>query len=146
MANMRCEPVERTTSPERTNVRLLAVAHGAFMVATGMWPLASMKSFQAVTGPKADLWLVKTVGCLLTLVGLHSVLAARTGDVESRRTGLLAFGVSSALASISFFYSVRGRISKIYLLDTLMQTTWALLWLRELMKPPEDDAKTKPLF
>lgn len=81
----------------RSNIRLLAGGHGAFMLATGMWPLLSIKSFQAVTGPKEDLWLVKTVGCLLTVAGLHSILASRSGEEESYRSGQVAAGVSASL-------------------------------------------------
>jgi hypothetical protein len=34
---------------------------------TGLWPLVSIGTFQQVTGPKTDLWLVKTVGVLIAV-------------------------------------------------------------------------------
>lgn len=103
------------------------------MLTSGLWPLVSIRSLQAVTGPKEDLWLVKTVGCLLTVIGLRTILATRSGNTEARKSGQVAVGVSGSLAYISFFYALRGRISKVYLLDTVIQTTWTLLWLRELL-------------
>ena len=51
----------------------LALLQGIFYVATGVWPLIDIVSFQVVTGPKTDLWLVKTVGVLVTVIGLGYV-------------------------------------------------------------------------
>lgn len=47
----------------------LALAQGAFYLATGIWPLVSMRTFERVTGPKTDKWLVKTAGVLITAIG-----------------------------------------------------------------------------
>ena len=55
----------------------LALAQGAYYLLTGVWPLVSIGTFQRLTGPKADRWLVKTVGVLVgalaawALTGLH---------------------------------------------------------------------------
>lgn len=38
---------------------------GIYYVASGLWPLLHMRSFEAVTGPKRDKWLVNTVGALI---------------------------------------------------------------------------------
>ena len=35
---------------------------GVYFALTGIWPLLDLSSFQWVTGPKQDLWLVQTVG------------------------------------------------------------------------------------
>jgi hypothetical protein len=109
------------------------------MLASGLWPLVSIKSFEAITGPKVDTWLVKTVGCLLTVVGARTLLSARTHD-EARKSGTVAGGVSATLAYISGYYATRGRISKVYLLDSAIQTTWTLLWVRALMARERDDS------
>ena len=42
----------------------LAIAQGAYFLGTGVWPLVLMPSFESVTGPKVDKWLVRTVGVL----------------------------------------------------------------------------------
>jgi hypothetical protein len=49
-----------------TDARELAVTQGVYYVATGIWPLLDIESFERITGPKADRWLVKTVGALVT--------------------------------------------------------------------------------
>jgi len=41
----------------------------------GIWSLVSIGSFQKVTGPKTDVWLVKTVGVLVIGVGAALGLA-----------------------------------------------------------------------
>lgn len=44
-------------------MRTLAIIHAAYFVLTGLWPILNIRSFLRVTGPKSDLWLVKTWGC-----------------------------------------------------------------------------------
>jgi hypothetical protein len=44
-----------------------AVVQGIYFLATGVWPLLSMRTFLAVTGLKTDLWLVKKVGLILAI-------------------------------------------------------------------------------
>ena len=114
------------------------------MLASGLWPLLSIKSFEAVTGPKTDVWLVKTVGGLLSVVGLHTILSSQTGT-DARKGGAVAGGVSATLAYISGFYAIRRRISKVYLLDSAIQTTWTLLWIRALLARDCDDLAAKDL-
>lgn len=46
-------------------MRTLAFLQGTYYLLTGVWPFASMGTFLAVTGPKTDLWLVRTVGALV---------------------------------------------------------------------------------
>jgi hypothetical protein len=91
-------------------------AQGAYYVATGVWPLLHMRSFEAVTGPKVDRWLVKTVGLCVACIGGALLGAARSGRVTPEIRGL---GVSSALAltAVDVWYSANGRISPIYLVD-----------------------------
>ncbi|WP_223274031.1 hypothetical protein, partial [Nocardia cerradoensis] len=48
----------------------LARAHGAFNLVGGLWPLVSVRSFEAVFGPKQDRWLQYTVGGLLAGTGV----------------------------------------------------------------------------
>ena len=40
-----------------------------FYVASGLRPIVSMRTFEKVTGPKTDEWLVKTVGLLIAVSG-----------------------------------------------------------------------------
>jgi len=49
-------------------MRALAIGQGLCYPLTGLWPLVSLRSFEKVTGPKADDWLVKTVGALIAVL------------------------------------------------------------------------------
>jgi hypothetical protein len=46
---------------DRWRRRILAL-QALYYLATGLWPLVHLPSFEAVTGPKTDDWLVHMVG------------------------------------------------------------------------------------
>ncbi|HYF64628.1 MAG TPA: hypothetical protein VD886_17520 [Herpetosiphonaceae bacterium] len=110
----------------------LSRVQGIVYALSGLWPVFHLRSFERVTGPKADGWLVKTVGLLLAVIGgvlwRASVRSTTTSDLA-----LVGAGSAAALATIDVVYASQGRISRIYLLDALMQAGfvagWAL-WLR----------------
>jgi len=112
-------------------VRLAAVLQGAYFFLTGIWPLISIHTFQKVTGPKTDLWLVKTVGSLVAVIGLVIFLAGLRGSVTIE---VVVLGVCScaALAAVDVNYSLRGVISRIYLLDAVLEIALILLWVGSL--------------
>jgi energy-converting hydrogenase Eha subunit E len=89
---------------------------GTFYVLTGMWPLVSMRTFEAVTGPKVDDWLVHMVGLLAAVIGVVLLVALRSGRVTSELL-LLSGGAATAFAAIDLRYGLEGRISPIYLAD-----------------------------
>jgi hypothetical protein len=95
-------------------------AQAAYYVATGVWPLVAPNAFQAVTGPKADMWLVKTFGLLVGAVGA-SLGAGASREEPAPETRVLAFGSAAALAGADCWYVARGRIRKTYLLDAAAQ-------------------------
>ena len=111
---------------------VLAVLQGTYFVVTGAWPLASMATFERVTGPKSDDWLVKTVGALIIVIGGTLVLAAARGAVTAEIV-TLAMGSALALTAVDVTYVAQGRIARIYLLDAvaevLLVSGWALALL-----------------
>jgi hypothetical protein len=108
-------------------LRKLALAQGIFYLATGVWPLVDIVSFQLVTGPKTDLWLVRTVGVLVTVVGVVLLLAYRSRRVTEEIV-VLAAGSALGLAAIDLIYSLSGRISAVYLGDAAAEIALAVLW------------------
>ena len=72
----------------------LARAQGTYFFVTGVWPLLSMRTFEAVTGPKRDRWLVKTVGVLVAVIGASLATVRRPVPP----TMLLALGSAAGLA------------------------------------------------
>ncbi|HZP47773.1 MAG TPA: hypothetical protein VFB07_04530 [Vicinamibacterales bacterium] len=107
--------------------RTLAIAQGAYFAATGIWPLVDIESFEAVTGPKVDKWLVRTVGVLVAAIGATLVSAGVRRQVTSETRGL-AIGSAVGLAAIDVFYAANGRISPIYLADAAVEAGLAAAW------------------
>ncbi len=107
----------------------LARAHGAFNVAGGLWPLLHLRSFEAVTGPKADRWLVRTVAGLMVANGVAQWRTEPSSDgrAAARRIGL---GTASVLAAVDVAYAIPHRISRMYLVDAALEAGWALAWIR----------------
>ena len=99
-------------------------AMAAYYLATGLWPVADMRSFEAVTGPKVDRWLVKMVGLLAAANGL-ALAAGATGRTPSRETCTLAVSSALAFATIDVVYVARGRIRPVYLGDAALEIALA---------------------
>lgn len=107
--------------------RGLGVVHAAYYLVSGSWPLVAYRSFEAITGPKREPWLVKMVGLLTVVIG-----ATIATDLEGRMapTRRLAVGAAPAYAAIDLWYAaVRRRISPVYLLDAVTEIGLIIAWL-----------------
>ena len=108
--------------------RLVAIAQGSYYLATGLWPLLSMATFEAVSGPKVEDWLVRTVAVLVTVIALVLLTAATTNQIGAP-VRLLAMGSAAGLGFIDFFYAMRGVIWPVYILDGVGELVLIGLWL-----------------
>jgi len=117
--------VSRAVTP--LSHRSLARLQAAYYVATGVWPIAHMRSFEAVTGPKVDHWLVRTFGALVTAAG--AALAAGSREPPSRALVVLGGGTAIALSAAEIVYVLERRISPVYLLDAGLELAIAAGWL-----------------
>ncbi len=68
-------PEEWQQTVRRDPVAIVTVAQGGYFLVTGVWPLVSMRSFELITSPKVDKWLVKTIGALIAVVGASLLVA-----------------------------------------------------------------------
>jgi CRISPR/Cas system-associated protein Csm6 len=100
---------------------------GAYYALTGLWPIVHLPSFEAVTGPKVDDWLVHTVGLLAAAIGMALGIAAIRGEARTVTAVVLATGSVLAFAGIDLWYGLGGRISPIYLADAIVQLGWLML-------------------
>src|SRR4051812_31520373 len=107
---------------------ILAFAQGIYYLITGIWPLVHMKSFLFVTGPKTDLWLVRCVGVLVTVIGAVLLQAANRHTVDAHIFSL-AFGCAVGLAIIDIAHVRKKIIARIYLADAAIQIALAILWI-----------------
>jgi hypothetical protein len=113
---------------KRDIAAILPLGQGLYYVVTGVWPLVSMRTFEAVTGLKVDKWLVKTIGVLVSVVGAVLMLAGRRCRHVDPEPALLAAGSATGLAVIDTVYAARGRISKVYLLDAVVEVALVIAW------------------
>lgn len=97
---------------------------GWFYVLTGVWPLIHMKSFEAVTGPKTDKWLVKTVALMILCSG---IIFIRFADEEAALW--LAIMNAVSLTFIDVYYSLKKVIRKIYLLDAVVEMGFVMAYV-----------------
>jgi hypothetical protein len=112
----------------------LAVAHGVFYILTGVWPLVSLSTFELVTGPKTDDWLVQTVGALILAVGLVLLAAGLRGRVPTE-VALLGAASALAFAFVDVRFVAEGRISTVYLLDAAAEVALACAWAALALLP-----------
>jgi hypothetical protein len=107
----------------------LAIAQGAYFAATGIWPLIDLDSFERVTGPKVDKWLVRTVGVLVAVIGGALMSAGIRRKVSGETIGL-AVGSAAGLGLIDAVYAGTGRIARIYLADAAAEAALVAAWAR----------------
>jgi hypothetical protein len=112
--------------------RAVAAAQAGIFVGSGLWPVISMRSFEAVTGPKRDKWLVKTVGLLIAAIGTTLAVSAKRG--VHPEAALIGAASAATLAVCDVVFVARRAISKVYLLDAALETSivalWVLAWRR----------------
>ncbi len=105
--------------------RRALVAMAVYYLVTGAWPLLSMRSFEAVTGPKVDHWLVNTVAALLLANGTTLAVGARRERI-AQETVVLALTSALAFTAIDVTYVLRGRIRPLYLGDAVVELALAV--------------------
>jgi hypothetical protein len=94
-------------------VNRIGIAQGVYYLMTALLPFLSLRTFIAVTGPKTDVWLVKTVGALLVVIGIALIVGSNSEEIKPNTICLGVFS-ALALALIDIYYALRKIISKIY--------------------------------
>ena len=110
------------------------LGQGLYYFITGLWALLSMRTFEKVTGPKTDHWLVKTIGLMLVVIGLALI----TGGVRKTITpemAVLGVGTAGVLLGIDVFYVSIKKIPRIYLLDTVAELVLIVGWIAIYVSP-----------
>lgn len=107
--------------------RSLLIVQSIYTFITGVWPLIHIESFIAATGPKEDIWLVKTVGAMLIPVSF--ALIAFLWIKASRIPAILLGGLTAVVfAVIDFHYALADVISNVYMLDGILQLFFIVGW------------------
>jgi hypothetical protein len=109
-------------------MKVLCFIQGAYFLITGIWPLMHMRSFIAVTGPKHDLWLVRTVAVLVSAIGASLMLFAWADKIAGPII-VLAITSAAGLATIDIVYVNARVIARIYLLDAAAEIVLVATWI-----------------
>jgi hypothetical protein len=126
--SMNVEQRTHHANGEASFIDRLALGQAAYFLVTGIWPLVSLRSFERISGPKVDVWLVKTVGVQVGVVGAVVALSTKrqrmTPEIE-----VLAAGSALGLAAIDLVYVGSRRISPIYLVDAAIELGFVAGWV-----------------
>ena len=129
------------SGPLRSAARWVLRGQGVYYVLTGAWPLFSLRSFEWVTGPKNDDWLVQTVGVLAIVIGT-TLLVGAWQEHLSVETRVLSVGTAAGFAAVDVVFVLGGRISTVYLADALVELLVVgsgLAWWRRVSGQPTAD-------
>ena len=141
-------PGPREARPRPAQVRRppaarTALAHGAYLIAAGAWPIVHQRSFAAAAHARPGR-AIKGAGACLANIGTALLGAGARGKV-SRELRMLGVGTALACAGMEVYAAlVRRRATAIGLVDAAIQLAFAGLWgitalreARELQRPPE---------
>ena len=112
---------------------LLLWVQGIYFTLTGIWPFIHLKSFLWVTGPKNDIWLLKTVAGLITTIGLTFLVSAYRREFTAAVI-TLALGSAFCLMAIDIYYATNDVIWDVYLLDAIAEAILIIAWTIGLSK------------
>jgi len=104
------------------------LGQGLYYFISGFWALLSMRTFEKVTGPKTDHWLVRTIGLMLVVIGSALI----TGGIRKTITPelvVLGAGIAGVLLGIDIFYVTKKKISRIYLFDAVAELIFIMGWI-----------------
>ncbi|WP_293901012.1 hypothetical protein [Sporocytophaga sp.] len=107
---------------------LLLWMQGGYFFITGVWPLVHIYSFMVVSGPKTDIWLVRTVGILITSIslGLQASAIMKKAEVPIM---IIAFGSALGLLFVDVIYVSKNVIAETYLADAFVEMLFLISWL-----------------
>ena len=118
---------KRNSVQSRSLYTVLLWIQGTYTMLTALWGLLDIDSFMAVTGPKTDIWLVKTVSVLLIVIATNFFYALYF-KTDRRLIIIIGMLTSLALACIDFYYTSNNTISWIYALDGVLETLFFMGW------------------
>jgi hypothetical protein len=109
-------------------MRIVLAVQGLYYLFTGIWPLVSIRTFEMVTGPKTDDWLVQTVGVLAAVIGATLLYSARLRLPHPEGVFLSLLSAIGFL-TVDVVFVALGTIGAIYLVDGVAQLVFLLALL-----------------
>jgi hypothetical protein len=108
---------------------LVLWAQTIYYLLTSLWALVDIESFMKVSGPKKDIWLVKTVAVLLLAICFSFITAIVNSNPTNPPILVLAVSCCILLACIDFYYAGRRVIWRVYFIDGFLQLLLLACWV-----------------
>jgi hypothetical protein len=108
-----------------SRARLLAGVHAGYLIGTGTWGAAHRASFERVTGPKQDYWLVRIVGALVALGGVTLAIPVLRGR-RSAESRAVAAGMAVVFSAADVWAGKHK--SRVYFADLVPQAVFTPAW------------------
>jgi hypothetical protein len=121
----------------RIRRRDVALAQAVYYGVTGVWPLVSRRSFEAVTGRKTDWWLVQTFSLTLLPIGAALGMAAARDEVTPELE-LLGAGAAGVLAGTDVAIAAKRLGRPTYLIDAAASGALVAAWALASRRSPGD--------
>jgi hypothetical protein len=102
---------------------VIARVQGIYFLLSGLWPIINMASFEKVSGPKTDKWLVKTLGLLVAGIGALLILQDQP---YIKPLGIIS---AACLLAADVYYVIKRVIPSTYLLDAAAEVAIIVCWL-----------------
>ena len=113
--------------------RICLILQTIYYFITSIWALVDIDSFMNITGPKTDIWLVKTVAVLLLAISFSFIVSLKFRSYNASVI-TLAMSCCLLLTFIDCFYVWNGTISRIYLLDAVAEICLLIFWIIIILK------------
>jgi hypothetical protein len=107
--------------------RRVAAVHAAYYVVTGAWAVVDRTSFERLTGPKRDYWLVRLVGGLAVCVGTSLGATVVTGR---KRQQDVTLALATSLAFVVADVHAARLLSRVYIGDVVLHAFFVPAWIR----------------
>jgi hypothetical protein len=127
---------EAQTQPPPDRGMVLEILQGVYYVVSGLWPVVHASSYQHYTGGHdlTDLWLLRTLGAVLAVVGLSLLWAVRRRSVAPEAV-IMAGGVAAVLAIMDMANIAVKAYPPIYCIDCLIQVGFLFGWITAVRSP-----------
>lgn len=109
--------------------RWLLWIQGSYTLITALWAIVDIDSFMKVTGPKTDIWLIKTVSVVLAAIGITLLAHASAKETNKLPAAILGMTTALGLAIIDFYYSGNDVISMVYAIDGAVEVLFFVVWI-----------------
>ena len=114
-----------TRDGEQTKVDVAMLTQATYYLVTGPWPVAHFRSFERITGPKPDRFVVESAGMLFAASGCALAVGASSGG-RDRAARVLSVAVPLLSAVVTLRH--RPQLRAVYLVDAVTQcglAVWA---------------------